>query len=203
MISPKESLCLHAVSEDDHRCQVAAVESSLDVQQEADLAGTRALEREQRVGFSEESGPGLCPSLLSRWQASSLWGMFCGEVGRLSIDGLHWESVTWIHWPFTLPCWCWRPPQCRPHVASQSISGEGPTGGSSGGHGRLERLAGRGCGSCGHPTGLGDGAGSGLATEESRYKASPGHRFQERRPDPPCSSSAQPWGGCYCCPCSS
>ncbi|XP_070454155.1 pericentrin isoform X37 [Equus przewalskii] len=69
---PEESLCLHAVSEDDHRCQVAAVESSLDVQQEADLAGTRALEREQRVGFSEESGPGLARVCLQCAQDTAL-----------------------------------------------------------------------------------------------------------------------------------
>nr|XP_044607039.1 pericentrin isoform X14 [Equus asinus] len=67
-----ESLCLHAVSEDDHRCQVAAVESSPDVQQEADLAGTRALEREQRVGFSEESGPGLARVCLQCAQDTAL-----------------------------------------------------------------------------------------------------------------------------------
>ncbi|XP_070345205.1 pericentrin isoform X11 [Equus asinus] len=69
---PEESLCLHAVSEDDHRCQVAAVESSPDVQQEADLAGTRALEREQRVGFSEESGPGLARVCLQCAQDTAL-----------------------------------------------------------------------------------------------------------------------------------
>lgn len=77
---------LHTQLEAAHWRQLAALKSSLEGRQEADLAGPQVMEGEQHTGFSEGPDEGACTSLLpvlaAVWPTGNGLGEGCGFSGH-------------------------------------------------------------------------------------------------------------------------